>query len=187
MVLATKRSDEGKEGPISKDGSGEAVPRTAHAIDLRVADQGQAHVHNVMDPTRNEIASPATMLPRGEEKIPRNSMLSNFEEKLREIDAAILEIDTKLVDLPLSNHKPDCEENKERFLKFNKLNVKEDELKKLVDFWVGPTSKVDKAFMDLDPALPTQNNTSMGQALSQAQVLFSIGPHNPSPPCETKI
>ena len=40
--------------------------------------------------------------------------------------------------------------------------------------------------MDLDPALPTPNNTPMGQALSQAQVLFNIGPHIPSSPCETK-
>ena len=71
--------------------------------------------------------------------------------------------------------------------KIQKLNVKEDEMKKSMDFWVGPTSKVEKAFMDLDPALPIPNNTSMGQALSQAQVLFSIGPHNLSPPSETKI
>ena len=153
--------------------------------DLRVADY-QTHMQDDVDPTRTETASPAVMRLRGEERIPRNLALLNFEEKLKEIDTAISAPNTKLADLPLPNHTLDCEENKERFLEFKKLNVKEDELKKSVDYWVGPTSKVDKAFMDLDPALPTPNNTPMGQALSQAQVLFNIGPYIPIPPCETK-
>lgn len=131
-----------------------------------MANQGQAHVRDDMDPTRTETASTAAVHPRGEEKIPRNLALSNFKEKLREIDTAISESDMKLADLPLPDHTPNYEENKERFLEFKKLNVKEDELKKSVDFWVGPMSKVDKAFMDLDPTLPNLNNTSMGRALS---------------------
>lgn len=77
-----------------------------------------------MDPTRTEIASPVTLHPHGEEKIPRNSVLSNFEEKLREIDAAISKTDTKLANLPLLDHTPDCEENKERFLEFPPPSIK---------------------------------------------------------------
>ena len=64
------------------------------------------------------------MCPRGEEKIPRNPARSNFEEKLREIDVAISETDMKLTDLPLPDHTPDCEENKERFLEIKKLRVR---------------------------------------------------------------
>ena len=55
-----------------------------------------------------------------------------------------------------------------------------------MDYRVGPTSTMDKIIMVVDTALPTQNNIFMGQALSQAQALFSIGPHNPSPSCEAK-
>ncbi|KAK7828558.1 hypothetical protein CFP56_030115 [Quercus suber] len=187
LVLAAKQSGEGKEGPISEDGFDEGVAQTAHAIALRVADQGQTHVRDDVDPTRTETASTATMRSHRQEKIPRNPTPFDFEEKLREIDAAISETDTKLTDLPLPDHTPDCEENKERFLEIKKLNVKKDEPKKSVEFLVGPTSIVEKASMDLDPALPTPNNTSMGQAISQAQVHFSIGPHNPSLPSATKI
>nr|POE49386.1 hypothetical protein CFP56_67314 [Quercus suber] len=114
------------------------------------------------------------MRPRGEEKIPRNLALSNFEEKLREIDATISESNTKLADLPLPNHTPTCEENKVRFLEFKKLNVKEDELKKSVDLWVGPTSKVDKAFTDLVPALPNPNKYFNGPSfkLSPSPIFY---------------
>lgn len=44
LVLASKRSGKGKEGPIGGDGSDEGVAQTAHTIELRVADQGQAQV-----------------------------------------------------------------------------------------------------------------------------------------------
>ena len=37
-----------------------------------------------------------------------------------------------------------------------------------MDFQVGPTSAMDKINMDVDRALPTQNNIFMGQSLSQA-------------------
>ena len=56
-----------------------------------------------------------------------------------------------------------------------------------MDFRVGPTSAMDKINMDVNRALPTQNNIFMGQSLSQAQALFSIGTHNPSPSGETKM
>ena len=87
-----------------------------------------------VDPTRTKTASPIVMRPHGEVKIPRNPAFSNFEEKLKEIDAAISAPNTKLADLPLPDHTPDCEANKERFLEFKKLNVKEDELKKSMDY-----------------------------------------------------
>lgn len=51
----------------------------------------------------------------------------------------------------------------------------------------GPTSKIDMVIMDLDAALPTPNKVTMGQASSQADVLFSLGPHIPRPPCEAKM
>ena len=38
LVLAAKRSGEGKESPTGVDGSGEGFALTAHAIDLKVAD-----------------------------------------------------------------------------------------------------------------------------------------------------
>ena len=133
LVIVAKRSGEGKEGPIGEDGSGEGVAQTAHVTDLGVADC-QTHLQDDVDPTRTETASPAVMCLRGEERIPRNPAFLNFKEKLKEIDATISAPDTKLADLPLSDHTPDCEENKERFLEFKKLNVKEDEMKKSVDY-----------------------------------------------------
>lgn len=111
LVLAAKRSGAGKEGPIGENGSSEGAAWTAHAIDLRVVDQGQVHMQDDVDPTRTETASLVAMHPHGEEKIPRNLVLFNFKEKLREIDTAISEINTKLADIPLPDHTPDCEEN----------------------------------------------------------------------------
>ena len=106
---------------------------------------------------------------------------------MREIDAAIFDTATNLQDSQFPNPTPACEENKEKIPDVSKLNEKENEQERSMDFQVGPTSAMDKIIMDVDTALPTQNNIFMGQGLSQAQALFSIGPHNPSQPCETKM
>ena len=106
---------------------------------------------------------------------------------MREIDATIFDTATNLQDSQFPNPTPACEENKEKIPDVSKLNEKENEQERSIDFHVGPTSAMDKIIMDVDTALPTQNNIFMGQGLSQAQALFSIGPHNPSQPCETKM
>lgn len=127
-----------------------------------MADQGHAQVRDAVGPTRTETASPSIIRPRGEEKIPRNLVISSFEEKMRETDTAISDTATDLAELTFPDHTPNFEENKERFLDFLKLNEKEDKLEKSMNCCVGPTSKVDNVFLDLDTALPTLNNVSMG-------------------------
>lgn len=148
---------------------------------MSVADKGQAHVQDDVDPTKTKTESPAAIRPRGKENIPRNPVPSIFEEKLREIDPAISETDTKKTDLPFPDHAPDCEANKEGGVDFKKLNVKEDLLNEAVDYWAGPKLNVDKAVMDLDLSVPTLNNTSMGQALNPTHKLFAIGSYRKKP------
>lgn len=69
----------------------------------------------------------------------------------------------------------------------SKLNKKESELEMISDLRVRPKYIVDKVNMDVDTGLSTPTNIFVGQALNQDQVLFSIGPHNPSPLCEAKM
>ena len=87
---------------------------------------------------------------------------------MREIDASIFDTATNLQDSQFPNPTPACEENKEKIPDVSKLNEKENEQERSIDFHVGPTSAMDKIIMDVDTALPTQNNIFMGQGLSQA-------------------
>ena len=80
-----------------------------------------------MDPTRPETASTATLFPCGKDQIPSNPVRTNFEDQLREIDAAIFDIATNLQDLQFPDPTPDCEENKEKISNVSKLNERDNE------------------------------------------------------------
>nr|POE61200.1 hypothetical protein CFP56_34361 [Quercus suber] len=187
LVIASKWSSVGLEVPIGEGGVDEGEAQTNHGTELAMADQGQTHVKDTVDPTRPETTRIAILCPRGKEQILSNLVHTNFEDQLREIDAAIYDNATNLQDLPFPDPTLDFEENKERILDGSKLNEMEKEQERSMDYRVRPTSTMDKIIMDVDIALPTQNNIFKGQALSQAQALFSIGPHNPSPPCKAKM
>ncbi|KAK7833118.1 hypothetical protein CFP56_025781 [Quercus suber] len=155
--------------------------------DPQVTDQSQANVRDTVDPTSTETGGPATLRSRGEEEIPRNPDFTDFEEQLREIDTAISETATNPEGSPFPDPSPDFEEDKEGILGISKLNEKENKGGRQKELQVGPSTKVDLVLMDLDSAIPTQNNATLGQASSQAQILFSIGPHNQKPSCEAEI
>ncbi|KAK9998771.1 hypothetical protein SO802_018374 [Lithocarpus litseifolius] len=148
LVVASKQSSAERGVPTGEENVGEGEAQISHGTELIVADQGQGHVKDAVDPGRPETASTATLCP-----------------------------------YPT----PDFEENNERISDGSKLNEMEKEQERSRDHWVGPTPTMDKIFMEVDTGLSTQNNIFKGQAVSQAQALFTIGPHNPSPSCEAKM
>ena len=187
LVITSKRSSVRSEVPTGGVDVDEGGAQTGHGTELAAADNGQTHVRAAVDPTRPETASTANPSLHGKEQIPSNPERSKFEDQLREIDAAIFDTATNLQDLQVPDPTPACEEIKEKIPDVPKINERENEQERSMDFQVGPTSEMDKIIMDVDTGLPTKNNIFMGQGLSQAQALFSIGPHNPSPLCETKM
>lgn len=79
---------------------------------------------------RAKTASPATLCPCGKVTIPKNLELTNFEEQLREIDAAIADAATFLEESPLVDSIPNLKENKARILEFSKSNKNGNELER---------------------------------------------------------
>nr|POE52498.1 hypothetical protein CFP56_35025 [Quercus suber] len=187
MVIASTRSGVGRTDPTSEAGAGKDEALSVHRTDPQVTDQSQANVRDIVDPTSTETGGPATLRSRGEEEILRNPDFTDFEEQLREIGAAISETATNPEESPFPDPSPDFEEDKERILGISKLNEKENKEGRQEELQVGPSTKVDLVLMDLDSAIPIQNNAALGQAPSQAQILFSIGPHNQKPPCKAEI
>nr|POE81447.1 hypothetical protein CFP56_05945 [Quercus suber] len=187
MVIASTRSGVGRTDPTSEVGAEKDEALSVYRTDPQVTDQSQANVRDTVDPTSTETGGPATLRSRGEEEIPRNPDFTDFEEQLREIDTAISETATNPEGSPFPDPSPDFEEDKEGILGISKLNEKENKGGRQKELQVGPSTKVDLVLMDLDSAIPTQNNATLGQASSQAQILFSIGPHNQKPSCEAEI
>ena len=161
LVIASKRSSVGREVPTDEVNVDEGEAQTGHQTELAVANKGQTHVRDTVDPTRPETASTAALSLHVKEQIPSNPVRSNFEDQLREINAAIFDTATNLQDLQFPDPTPDCEENKEKIPDVSKLNERENEQERSMDFRVGPTSAMDKIIMDVDtvnPILKTKQN-----------------------------
>ncbi|KAL0008718.1 hypothetical protein SO802_010220 [Lithocarpus litseifolius] len=65
LVIASKRSSVEHGVPTGEENVDEGEAQTSHGTELTVADQGQAHMKDVVDPTRPETASTATLCPCG--------------------------------------------------------------------------------------------------------------------------
>lgn len=178
LVLASNRSN---VEPQRRGEVGEGVGPTSCMSEKRGADQGQEHVTDDVASTRSDTASTELLRPREGAKISRHRNPLNFEEQLREIDAAITTGIPNLATLPLTDSISDIATKKVNFLNFKK-NTEED---KVAGPTVGLTSELGLSSMGSALEQPVSHTITMDQELRPSYSLFSIGSHIIKPLCES--
>lgn len=172
LVIASNRSSANPKW--MGEGDKEMGP-TSCGSEKRMATQRQDHVTADVEPTKPETENSEQLHPLGAAKISCKLTTANFNEQLREIDAAITAVTPNLTISPLTEAISNFADNttkKVDFINSNKEGI-EDEMAMGLNGGLTHVLGLRNTDLELEPTYSHNNN--MGQDLSSAHNLFSIG------------